>query len=203
MFRVILLSMLLLVQVAYSQNADNSAVSYSNSTDYYQDNLDPVILIPDSELHCQSNNNCNKGICDMGLCQCYNGYLSVYIEANYNITQWNGTFCNYEQMYQIKAFLFELFLGFGIGHFYAGRNVHGAFKLIAFVLGIFFICLYLIMMKWINISRQNKECWILFTTCLFFWSAIGLAFWMVYDAINFGMNRYLDGNGIKLVPWGS
>ena len=71
------------------------------------------------------------------ICQCYMGYSSYDIEVQHI----NGRYlyCCYKKKSQLTAFYLELFIGFGIGHFYIG-NIY--FGLIKFFLQIFFCLIF-------------------------------------------------------------
>ena len=66
-------------------------------------------------------------------CQCYMGYSSYDIEFQHINDRY--LYCCYKKKSQLTAFYLELFVGFGIGHFYIG-NIN--FGLIKFFLQIFF-----------------------------------------------------------------
>lgn len=66
------------------------------------------------------------------ICQCYMGYSSYDIEVQH-INERN-IYCCYKKKSQLTAFYLELFIGFGIGHFYID-NVHfGLIKLFSQIL---------------------------------------------------------------------
>jgi len=54
------------------------------------------------------------------------GYSSFDIET---LKSESNILCCYQQKSQLKAFLLELFLGFGIGHFYLGKYYFASLKL--------------------------------------------------------------------------
>lgn len=59
-------------------------------------------------------------------CVCNMGYSSFDIET---LKSESNILCCYQQKSQLKAFLLELFLGFGIGHFYLGKYYFASLKL--------------------------------------------------------------------------
>ncbi len=145
------------------------------------------------------------GNCIKNKCYCFLGYISVDdVQIKSNIDDIHkGKYCNYKKKYQINAFLLELFLGFGVGHLYSGRYANGILKLICIPLALFMIYFYALSVKCIDKgTANNKEIRIFFVTMSFFLVAMGIAFWIVFDAINFGLNKYTDGNGVELVSWG-
>jgi hypothetical protein len=155
-------------------------------------NTQTDINIKKNDLKCTNDRECGKGKCESGVCKCENGY-TTFPEDSRDV-------CNYEQYTQKKAFLFELFFGFGAGNFYAGRTTHGALKLVSFIFGIYIICLFPISAKFIS-QKLNSECVVIFISCFYYICSLGLAFWFIYDLVQFGMNSYLDGNGVGLHPW--
>jgi hypothetical protein len=133
----------------------------------------------------------NRGQCVQGYCQCNEGYTTFPLESR--------DVCNYEKSTQKRAFLYELFFIVG-GNFYAARNTHAALKLVAFIFGIYIICLMPISLKFIS-QKLESECVVISVACFYYFCALGLAFWFVYDLVQFGMNNYVDGNGVQLEPW--
>jgi TM2 domain-containing membrane protein YozV len=140
-------------------------------------------------ISCSGHGRCNDQRND---CICDSGFSTV------NSTDKK---CNYQMKKQLVAFLCELFLGFGAGHFYAERYLNAALKLSAFLYGIYIICLFPISAKCIS-DRCENDFLVLTVSCFYYCCAIGLAFWFIYDLVMFGMNKYLDGNQIQLLPWG-
>lgn len=146
-----------------------------------------------TDQKCNTDTDCGtKGKCVTGLCQCFPGY-ATYPPNSKEV-------CNYEKFNQKTAFLYELFFGFGAGNFYSGRNTHAALKLVSFIFGIYIICLFPITAKFIS-QKLDSECVVITVSCFYYFCSLGLAFWFVYDLVQFGMNNYMDGNGMPLEPW--
>jgi len=142
---------------------------------------------------CSFHGECNKMNTD---CICESGFTTFF-----NLTDpFQDKKCNYEKKQQIKAFLFELFLGFGAGHFYTERFTVAGLKLGAFIFGICIICLFPITAKFLS-EKLESDCLLLSVSCFYYLCSIGLAFWFIYDLVMFGMNKYLDGNGVELFSW--
>ena len=59
-------------------------------------------------------------------CVCNMGYSSFDVQ---NLNSVSNILCCYKQKSQLTAFLLELYLGFGIGHFYLGKIIYGCLKL--------------------------------------------------------------------------
>ena len=79
---------------------------------------------------CTTDTQCsNNGLCFRNNCNCFSGFSS-YPEVKDN-------YCNYKVKFQYNAFLLELFLGFGAGHYYSGRYLHASLKLVALIFGMF------------------------------------------------------------------
>jgi len=160
--------------------------------------LDRKIRILQS-FTCRDNSSCsNHGICNLQNTDCICDYGYTTIQNKTEIER--PKMCNYEQKTQLKAFLFELFLGFGAGHFYTERYQMAGLKLAAFIFGIFIICLFPITAKFLS-EKIESDCLVLSVSCFYYLCSIGLAFWFIYDLVMFGMNRYLDGNEIALLSW--
>ena len=95
------------------------------------------------------------------ICQCYMGYSSYDIEVQHINDRF--IYCCYKKKSQLTAFYLELFIGFGIGHFYID-NVH--FGLIKFfsqiLLCLIFWCVLIHSCKKehtiiINLNDMNKR----------------------------------------------
>lgn len=142
-------------------------------------------------IDCSGHGRCND---DKTACECDAGFTTFPEESSVQ--------CNYEKKKQIAAFLYEFFLGFGAGHFYCERYLNASLKLAAFIFGVLIICLLPLTAKYIN-DKFDSDCLVLTTSCFYYICAMGLAFWFIYDLVKFGMNKYLDGNGIPLANWGT
>ena len=85
-------------------------------------------------------NDANKYTCNATIegepyprCECMKDYAN---------DKGNTTACSYERKKQLTAFLLELFVGFGAGHFYRANYLEASLKLVAFLFGIYIICLF-------------------------------------------------------------
>jgi TM2 domain-containing membrane protein YozV len=150
------------------------------------------------EFECKNDYvDCSQhGVCsdDKSDCKCDPGFTTFPKESLNK--------CNYEKKKQMAAFLYEFFLGFGAGHFYCERYLNASLKLSAFLFGVLIICLLPLSAKFIN-DKFDSDCLVLTTSCFYYFCAMGLAFWFIYDLVIFGMNKYLDGNGVPLAHWGT
>jgi hypothetical protein len=144
----------------------------------------------DSISSCSSHGKCNEKKDD---CICDQGWLN---EESLGLEK-----CNYSQKRQLTAFLYELFLGFGAGHFYTERYNMALAKLGAFIFGIYIICLFPLSAKFLN-EKCESDYLVLGVSCFYYFCAIGLAFWFVWDLVMFGMNKYPDGKNHPLLEWG-
>ncbi|MFO0515324.1 MAG: hypothetical protein ACK5YA_00565 [bacterium] len=149
--------------------------------------------VVEENLECKDFNDCsNNGFCERGKCSCFFGYVTTKDS--------NGLSCNYKQKVQVTAFILELFLGFGMGHYYSERFAHATLKFFALIIGITSICMYPLLMK--CISRNDGGDFLYCTSSfLFYIIAMGLAFLIIYDLMMFGLNKYDDGKGIPLKSW--
>ena len=131
-------------------------------------------------------------------CSCKEGYVTYKTIS--------GKFCNLEQKKQSIAFVLELCVGFGAGHFYRSNNLMGGLKLAAFVFGLIFICTFPITAK--CISDADCDCLAYFISIIYYLYVCGLAVWYLWDLIYFGKNYYQDysfyekyGIYVDLKPW--
>ncbi len=78
-------------------------------------------------------------------------------------------------------------------------------KLVAFVFGIYVICLFPLTAKCVT-DCCDSDCLVVLVSILFYLYALGLAFWYIWDLVYFGKNKYKDcSNGndkcIDLIHW--
>ena len=130
-------------------------------------------------------------------CTCVTGYVNGF-EYNKNLDDKN--YCDYKQKKQLTAFLLELFVGFGAGHFYRGNYLMASLKLVAFLFGIYIICLFPLTAKWIS-DCCDCDCLVVIVSILFYFAACGLATWFIFDLVYFGKNKYKDKNDVPLLKW--
>ena len=139
------------------------------------------------------NMKCNS---DFTNCTCKDGYIT-YKDSKY---------CElHQKKKQLTAFLLELFVGFGAGHFYRHHYLMASLKLVAFVFGIYVICLFPLTAKCVT-DCCDSDCLVVLVSILFYLYALGLAVWYIWDLVYFGKNKYKDcSNGndkcIDLIHW--
>ena len=131
-------------------------------------------------------------------CSCKDGYITF--------PRNNTLYCNLKQKKQSIAFILEFCVGFGAGHFYRHEYTMGILKLVAFLLGIVFICIFPITAK--CISDCDCDCCAVFISIIYYLYICGLAFWYIWDLVYFGKNKYKDlsykdqvGKSIPLEHW--
>jgi hypothetical protein len=165
--------------------------------------------------------NCTEYTCDdkraicigfqNATCLCSNQY-DTFPEDNLEM-------CNYVKKSQLTAFLLETFVTFGIGHFYSERYVNAVFKCIVWIIGI----ILLICLRYHNkdnigeseadddqeLQQSDKEnekdnvenlnSNTLIISLLGCFVTVIIIVWLITDIVMFGLNLYLDGNGVELV----
>ena len=148
----------------------------------------------EKKIDCATENmKCNL---DFTNCTCKDGY----------ITYKNSKYCElHQKKKQLTAFLLELFVGFGAGHFYRHHYLMASLKLVAFVFGIYVICLFPLTAKCVT-DCCDSDCLVVLVSILFYLYALGLAVWYIWDLVYFGKNKYKDcSNGndkcIDLIHW--
>ena len=105
--------------------------------------------------------------------------------------------CNYEKYLQKTAFIYETLFTIGIGHIYAGRNSFGIAKMIIFTIGYLLICL----IRFNSKDTEEYDVGIINLSAISSVFLITMIIWHIIDIYYFGFNKYMDGNGIMLVPW--
>jgi TM2 domain-containing membrane protein YozV len=151
-----------------------------------------------SQINC--NLFCDNSICDEiggfciddNICECKEGYTTLSTAHNFKL-------CNYERKKAIKIAFLELFIGFGIGHFYTARYINGSIKLIIYSL--LCCCCYCSIAIAYKLTQENQEGFNTMVTS--FLKAYGiitnlLIVWQIIDFILFITGGYTDGNNISL-----
>ncbi|MCQ2820949.1 MAG: TM2 domain-containing protein [archaeon] len=87
-------------------------------------------------------------------------------------------FCEYKRKKQLTAFLLELFVGFGAGHFYRGEYLMASLKLAAFLFGIYIICLFPLTVKCFD-SCCESDC------CIILISIVNKIFLIIYSSSSY------------------
>ena len=79
---------------------------------------------------CVPGKNCpfNQGFCNGGTCECLEGYKTLYDKS---LPLEQQTYCNYEQINHYVPLVLEFIPG--LGHFYCGKYIQAAIKVILFV----------------------------------------------------------------------
>jgi TM2 domain-containing membrane protein YozV len=137
--------------------------------------------------------NCpvTRGICAKdNKCECFEGYTTL-IENNFHYYQ-----CNYEKKSKVIAFLFEVIIGFGVGHLYLGNIGIAISKLIFCFMTAFFICFFPHFAKRIKsklIRRISPYTQSVFGIIYFIWQAV--------DGVFIGLSLYKDSNGVEMIEW--
>ena len=139
------------------------------------------------------NTNCTTN--DSQYCVCNKEYASI------NVTGVQK--CSLKRKKQLTAFLLELFVGFGAGHFYTKCYLMASLKLVAFVFGIYVICLFPLTAKCVT-DCCDSDCLVVLVSIFFYLYAAGLATWYIFDLVYFGKNKYQDCSyeeKIDLLHW--
>jgi hypothetical protein len=123
-------------------------------------------------------------------CICKSGYTSFPDDSTIK--------CNYQKYLQETAFLYEAIFPFGVGHFYARRYRFGIFKSIFYFIGYLLIFMVRILSK----PKEEYSVTVISISAASFIFLLGMFVWTGIDLFNFGLNKYLDGNDIVLLPWG-
>ena len=179
----------------YKMNSDKIQIfkgESNNINDVFDDDEDDYITrdkncnkteYPEQAIKC--NNLTHMKCTDMMYlhhCSCEDGYITF--------PKNNTVYCNLKQKKQTIAFVLEFCVGFGAGHFYRKDYTMGALKLVAFVIGIVFICVFPVTAK--CISDCDCDCCAVLISIIYYLYICGLAFWYIWDLVYFGKNKYKD-----------
>ena len=143
------------------------------------------ILCPIDKGNCTDYSNENEG----KFCKCFSGYMDDPKEEYLK--------CSYKQKTQLKAFLLELFLCYGAGHFYIHNYRLAIPKLVVFI---FLYCLFIALRIITKAKEENKFANLIICISAGF-SFVGMLTWQIIDLVNFGRNKYEDGNKMPLHGW--
>ena len=142
------------------------------------------------------NIECEHGDCissidepNQFICECHKGY-DTYPEDSV-------TKCNYKKKSQLKAFLLELILCYGAGHFYIHNYKRAIPKLIVFA---FFYCLFIALRIITKAKEENKKANLIISISAGV-SLVGMITWQIIDLVGFGKNQFDDENSIGLKDW--
>ena len=170
-------------------SADSNEKSNSNSVRYLEDEDIQKRYLEEKE---EDFINCTVVACEMDnmnckddnpeYCKCKDEYASIKSETKK---------CTIKRKKQLTAFLLELFVGFGAGHFYRHHYLMASLKLVAFVFGIYIICLFPLTAKCVT-DCCDSDCLVVMVSILFYLYAAGLASWYILDLVFFGKNRWKD-----------
>lgn len=142
-----------------------------------------------------------NGICiDFTTCSCNKGFVNRNVNNNTFSKEINNDsdisdnkafhFCNYKMKSSITAFILELIIPLGIGHFYSGNYLKAVFK---FLLT---ICICLLCSLTI-VNKDNFNLKLLFTIMILV-STFGFFAWHIYDLYCYITNKYTDSNDFPM-----
>ena len=174
----------MLISLSQSQN---STISNNMNNESEPNHLLQTYRLFNIEYDICNNNNCSPlyGRCtSLTNCRC--------IPGNANAPKISKETCSYIQKQQLVAFLLELFLNSGIGHFYTGLWWLGLIKLLIVGITPIVFCFLLCCVAAFN----KSEYWYI---SLAFGLLSGI--WWLVDLILYGIGWYYDGNDIPLKPW--
>ena len=191
---ILILSLIFFILCLIISSVNTSVDSFSKNIRYMadEDTEEPILeQQPITKVDCGNNTKCdieNMECEDKTLnrnCTCKEGYF-----PNFN-NETDAKYCEIKQKKQLTAFLLELFVGFGAGHFYRHEYLMASLKLVAFFIGIYLICLFPLAAKCVTDCCDN-DCVVIIVSIFFYLYALGLAFWYIWDLVYFGKNKYQD-----------
>ena len=169
---------------ASNEKSNSNSVRYLEDEDIlkrYLEEDDKEEIINCTKVACEfANMNCTKDNAEY--CKCKDEYASIKSESKK---------CTIKRKKQLTAFLLELFVGFGAGHFYRHQYLMASLKLVAFIFGIYIICLFPLTAKCVT-DCCDSDCLVVMVSILFYLYAAGLATWYIFDLVYFGKNKWKD-----------
>ena len=185
-------------------SSETKEKSNSNSFRYLEDEDIQKRYLEEEKERDEVITNCTKETCEFAnmnctednaeYCKCKDEYASIKSESKK---------CTIKRKKQLTAFLLELFVGFGAGHFYRHHYLMASLKLVAFVFGIYVICLFPLTAKCVT-DCCDSDCLVVMVSILFYLYAAGLASWYILDLVYFGKNKWKDcshDEEIFFLPW--
>lgn len=142
-----------------------------------------VIQREKKDLNCESLCGINASCTKSGDCQCKEGFTNVLSVDRK---------CTYELKSQKVALMLEIFLFFGVGHFYCYRFIYGMLKLSFFS----FLLMYNMISQQTIIEKDKEKK--RGTSIIMVFLSAWLVLWVVFDITMFRMNMFRDGNDIPL-----
>ena len=146
-------------------SANSKEKSNSNSFRYLEDeDIEKRLLEEEGDK--EKLINCSEQTCDYSHMNC-TANNSEYCICNEDYATINGNPCSVQRKKQLTAFLLELFVGFGAGHFYRHHYLMASLKLVAFVFGIYVICLFPLTAKCVT-DCCDSDCLVVMVSILFY-----------------------------------
>ena len=168
----------------FKEKSNSNSFRYLEDEDiqkrYLEEEVDEVITNCTKETCEFTNMNCTEDNAEY--CKCKDEYASIKSETKK---------CTIQRKKQLTAFLLELFVGFGAGHFYRHHYLMASLKLVAFIFGIYVICLFPLTAKCVT-DCCDSDCLVVMVSILFYLYAAGLATWYILDLVYFGKNKWKD-----------
>ena len=176
----------------------------SNSFRYLEDEDIEKRLLEEEADKNETYINCTQETCDLDHMNCKENNLEYCIcKEDYASIKSEPKKCSIQRKKQLTAFLLELFVGFGAGHFYRHHYLMASLKLVAFVFGIYVICLFPLTAKCVT-DCCDSDCLVVMVSIIFYLYAAGLATWYIFDLVYFGKNKWKDcshDEEILFKPW--
>ncbi len=185
--RKILLIAMILFLFSFALSSDNSDES---PTFRYLEDENETDNNTTEKIDC-SNTSILYDKCIIDHMDCNADFTECTCKKEYTQLSTSDKFCDVKKKKQLTAFLLELFVGFGAGHFYRHHYLMASLKLVAFVFGIYVICLFPLTAKCVT-DCCDSDCLVVLVSILFYLYALGLAFWYIWDLVYFGKNKYKD-----------
>lgn len=198
MFLFLFIFNFVLMHITFENDNLKSSIRILNEPHFEEDGIDSARDLKDSTSNEVIIYDCTQVSCPFDKMDCSNE--NQFCQCKEAYTTIDDKICGYEKKKQLVAFLLELFVGFGGGHFYTERYLMASLKLVAFLFGIYIICLFPFTAKCMGDSCDSD--WgVIVTSCFYYLYSLGLASWFIIDLVWFGKNLYPDGNNQTLLPW--
>ena len=108
----------------------------------------------------------------------------------------NYKLCNYQKKNRISTAFIELFMGFGVGHFYSERKINGFLKMLFFMLLSCIVCCSIALGHKFEREQNPNNSVARFFYYVYSFTMNIIFIWQIFDFLMFILNFYRDGNDV-------
>ena len=152
-----------------------------------------------ASVHEKTGIECNLNLCHLPYGKCSEDKKTCVCQVGYaQYPESLEVLCSYSLQNAKSYILYESLLGFGVGHFVAGKYIMGIFKLI---LGLTSLIMFIVLLCMWTKDLDKNGCKLFVLTII---SVSFLGLYLIFYAVDLALialNVYKDGNGLPLFHW--